>query len=128
MALPFCLYFQPALLILLLKIPHHGSDESANSGFYQNFRAEVYLICGSDHAQKSGNPTFSSLKAIVSGFEGKAVSSIRARVLLLLCLFSLSQLTTPKARQWSSLPDLSFRPIRREGLSMASEGGQTPKR
>ena len=46
----------------------HGSNESANSGFYQKFCAEVYIICGSDHA------------------------------------------------------------LRREGLSMASEGGQSPKR
>lgn len=74
MTLPVCLYFQPPLLISLLKIPHHGSNESANSGFYQKFRAEVYIICGSDHAQESGNPKFSSLKAMVSGFEGKAVS------------------------------------------------------
>ncbi|QKX64060.1 uncharacterized protein TRUGW13939_11233 [Talaromyces rugulosus] len=52
----------------VIKIPHHGSNETVNSDFYRIFRAEVYIICGSHHMH--GNPKFSTLKAIVSGFQG----------------------------------------------------------
>ncbi|RYP92963.1 hypothetical protein DL770_000923 [Monosporascus sp. CRB-9-2] len=54
----------------VLKIPHHGSNVTANSDFYQQFRADVYLICGS-HKHSSANPRYSSIKAIVQGFEDK---------------------------------------------------------
>ncbi|UKZ80358.1 hypothetical protein TrVFT333_008116 [Trichoderma virens FT-333] len=54
----------------VLKIPHHGSNVTANSDFYQQFRADVYLICGS-HKHSSANPRYSSIKAIVQGFKGK---------------------------------------------------------
>ena len=65
----------PGLQLDVLKIPHHGSDRTADSGFYLYCRAYVYIVSG-DHANTSGNPKVSTLKAIVSSFKGKSVSGL----------------------------------------------------
>ncbi|KAJ1706292.1 hypothetical protein NYO67_11565 [Aspergillus flavus] len=53
----------------VLKIPHHGSNMTADSKFYQQFRADVYIICGAHY--KHGNPKYSSIRAIVDGFHNR---------------------------------------------------------
>ena len=63
----------PGLQLDVLKIPHHGSDNTADSGFYRYCRAYVYIVSG-DHGNPSGNPKVSTLKAIVSSFQGRSVS------------------------------------------------------
>ncbi|KAK6352207.1 hypothetical protein TWF730_009037 [Orbilia blumenaviensis] len=53
----------------VLKIPHHGSNVTATSDFYEQVRAEVYLVCASHTVH--GNPKLSTLKTIIEGFSGK---------------------------------------------------------
>ncbi|KAF2660359.1 hypothetical protein K491DRAFT_711855 [Lophiostoma macrostomum CBS 122681] len=60
---------QPVIQFDVLKIPHHGSDNTTSSSFYSYCRAYVYLICG-DHRNNHGNPKLSSLLAIIKGFKG----------------------------------------------------------
>ncbi|KAF3929616.1 hypothetical protein ABW19_dt0210422 [Dactylella cylindrospora] len=55
----------------VLKVPHHGSNITATSDFYDQVRAEVYIISAAHAAH--GNPKFSSLKAIITGFEGQTM-------------------------------------------------------
>ena len=64
----------PTLQLDVLKIPHHGSDRTTSSGFYKYCRAFVYIISAAQQ-NTHGNPKISSLKAIVSGFKDKTVSS-----------------------------------------------------
>ncbi|KAK4695864.1 competence protein ComEC, partial [Lecanoromycetidae sp. Uapishka_2] len=61
----------PTIKVDVLKIPHHGSDNTTSSGFYSFCRANVYLVCGS-HCNTHGNPKLSMLEAIVKGFDGKS--------------------------------------------------------
>ncbi|KAF7505517.1 hypothetical protein GJ744_000679 [Endocarpon pusillum] len=63
-------YLTPAnMTFSVLKVPHHGSNTTTHSRFYQQVRAYVYLICG--RYLTHGNPRFSSLRAIIEGFRGK---------------------------------------------------------
>ncbi|KAF2404115.1 hypothetical protein EJ06DRAFT_518604 [Trichodelitschia bisporula] len=57
-----------------LQIPHHGSEVTVDSTFYETVRAEVYLICA-DHNNVSQNPRFSTLVAIVKSLKGRTRSS-----------------------------------------------------
>ncbi|MCJ1370620.1 hypothetical protein MMC20_001833 [Loxospora ochrophaea] len=56
----------PIVAVGLLKVPHHGSNVTSDTSFYELVRAEVYLVCAAHRIH--GNPKFSSLKAIVQGF------------------------------------------------------------
>jgi hypothetical protein len=61
----------PTIRFNVLKVPHHGSNNTTHSQFYDLVRADVYLICGQHSTH--GNPRFSSLQAIIEGFRGKPV-------------------------------------------------------
>lgn len=69
------------VVLSLLQIPHHGSDVTSSSDFYETFRDEVYLVCGAHEVH--GNPKFSSISTIIRGFEGKRVCQAFAVVLVL---------------------------------------------
>ena len=68
-------YLGQEIRIDVLKIPHHGSNVTTDTGFYHDVRASVYLVCASPSMH--GNPRFSTLRAIIEGFRGKAVGILQ---------------------------------------------------
>ncbi|TGJ85777.1 hypothetical protein E0Z10_g2973 [Xylaria hypoxylon] len=53
-----------------IDLPHHGSQVTVDSSFYEVVRAEVYLVCGY-HGNVSANPRLATLVAIVKSFENR---------------------------------------------------------
>ena len=90
----------PILKFSVLKVPHHGSNTTTHSSFYQQVRADVYLICA--RYTTHGNPRFSSLRAIIEGFKGSSVSHTRIMVAQMLWL----SITKPAASKRSALSAL----------------------
>lgn len=56
------LYTDDGIDVNLLKVPHHGSDRNVTKKFFENVRAETYLISANG---KHGNPDYPTLKWIV---------------------------------------------------------------
>ncbi|KFY95489.1 hypothetical protein V500_02756 [Pseudogymnoascus sp. VKM F-4518 (FW-2643)] len=60
---------QLPIMVDVLKVPHHGSDVTADAEFYRLIRAQIYLISGKQ--TRNGSPSLKTLKAIASGFRGE---------------------------------------------------------
>ncbi|KAF8456482.1 hypothetical protein BDZ91DRAFT_525848 [Kalaharituber pfeilii] len=58
---------RPMWFFDVLKVPHHGSNVTADLEFYQTVKARVYLVCArqTDH----GSPSYDTLKTIVSSIK-----------------------------------------------------------
>ncbi|KAK1753793.1 hypothetical protein QBC47DRAFT_462537 [Echria macrotheca] len=110
---------QAPFFVDVLKVPHHGSDATASTGFYKAVTADVYIISGSRH-DRNRNPTMATICAIIRSLRNRKTKSGGPFLILLSDPRSMEPTTTGILSPFQVLRDaISNKKSRYRGLRPA---------